>query len=345
MRAHNAATAWLLALSVATTGCATQSTLDRLETAIGSPAPINIVGKGGSKEKPEFTTGGLVVGTKPYAVTSWKEIASTPFRYGKLTLLAGEKEQVRLGKEFATEASGDRERWDTILDSRFTAMADVLGGQMPRVDIKFRLVPSGVRYRFAARQPFNDFGAASLELLAVIPPSGELDRDWLLAETITAVHELFHVIRKDPKRFSREIAMAEEEIQAYLVEMCSSVIASHQIPDSLFVFPKVLEDAVDPDERDILIRDVYAQALEQGNEPTVVGLSVSMLAFFRYLTQLKSAGFASPGASESLPLCKATARDELHWAEADIDLQIKNVAGRVPKLPQVSRFGSDQRKP
>ena len=330
--------AWLLFLSAIVSGCASQSTVDRLEGLIGSPTEaINIVGTAGSREQPEFITGGFLAGSRAYAVANWNEIASTRFASGKLALLAAENEKIRLGKVFASTESNDQERWDTLLSSRFAVMADLLGGQMTRVDIKFRLVPSGVRYRFAAKQPFNGFDAISLELLAVIPPSKELNRDWLLTEAITAMHESFHVIRKDSRRFPREISRPEEEIQAYLVSMCSSVIASHHLPDALLAFPKSLEEAVDKDERDIAIADVFQQMLEQEDQPTVVGVNVAMLAFFRYLTQLKSSGVIAPAANDSMPLCKATARDELHWAEHDIDLQIRHLAEQAAKLAPASR--------
>lgn len=277
--------------------------------------------------KAALITGGILAGKEPYSVARWRDLAAEQFSSGSISLLVAEHESTKPDALLAVSGKRGQTRLAAAFSAHFSILKEILGRELPTLNIIFRLVPSGVNYRFETRNLLADYRVLPIELIAVIPHNGELNEVWLDAIARKAVHETMHVLRFDPARFPNKISPYENEAQAYAMEFCTTYMVKDYLPDSVFSFPKSLEDAVG-DQRDVTLAELFRELKDHHEPATISGFNILALAFHRYNVHLKKNGLM-PQARDAMPFCRAVAHDKIKWADGTADLQIEDLAVKL----------------
>jgi hypothetical protein len=218
---------------------------------------------------------------------------------------------------------------ETQLVRQFDVLERLRGAPTPRPVVKFRMVPSGVTFDYLARTYPREDEKPPLDLLIVAPQAGMTLEAWVQSIVMTSVHEYVHMLQWD---YAGEGAadLYVQEAQAYGVQICATWLANEIVPDIVYKFPPLLEEAVG-DYRDIPIAEIISQSKEQNESPTVAGMGAAVLAFHRFFTELKERENRPAVIDQALPLCSAIARGDLIWNDKGIDAKISEFAKAAPR--------------
>jgi hypothetical protein len=288
------------------------------ETGIASNE-INFVGKALVSGQLVAKSGGVARGTKELGETKWLIALKTTTGIGSITLLAPEDMQGQKLAELPTNAVSLESELRLQFQSRFAALRQITGKDLPPADFVFLLIPDGYGYRHDAAHTISEGQPNKFEfVLLVTTKKGSFEAS-LTRAARTAVHEFIHTLRWDEKSFPRKIAPAADEANAYLLEYCTAFLVRNQVPETVFSFPNSLIDVVG-DYRDVAVDELYRQLVEQRADlPTTIGLSVAALAIHRYYSERRKTGRLKLDGDSALPMCKAAANDRLVWDSKEIE--------------------------
>ena len=153
---------------------------------------------------------------------------------------------------------------------------------------------------------------------------------WITSLVTTSIHEYVHMLQWD-RVGVRTADLYAQEAQAYGVQICTTWFANDVVPDVVYKFPPLLQEAVG-DYQDIPVAEIISQSRDQNESPTFAGMGAAVLTFHRFFTELKEHEKKPAVISQALPLCRAIARGDLVWSDKAIDATISEFA-RTAKRP------------
>lgn len=316
--------AWLIAFSCAHAAAENLGTNDSILQAPPSTGHINFVGRKPIQQGFEAVTGGKTSGSRRYRVEKWQE--SVPYQFGKgiLTLLWSADDATLSSSGVLSDGPRVRAVMETQLVKQFDVLERLRGVPTTRPIVKFRIVPSGVSFEHLARTYPREGEKPPLDLVVVAPQPGTTLEAWIQSIVMTSVHEYVHMLQWD---YAGEGAgdLYVQEAQAYGVQICATWIANEVVPEIVYQFPPLLQEAVG-DYRDIPIAEIISQSKEQKESPTFAGMGAAVLAFHRFFSELKEREHRPAVINQALPLCSAIARGEITWSDKGIDAKISEFA-------------------
>jgi hypothetical protein len=212
---------------------------------------------------------------------------------------------------------------ETQLVKQFDVLERLRGATTTRPIVKFRVVPPGVTFEHLARTYPRDAEKPPLDLVFVAPRPGISLETWVNSLVMTAIHEYTHMLQWDDSRYNEDLYV--REAHAYGVQICVTYLANDIVPDIVYKFPPMLQQAVG-DYTDIPVAEIISQSREQKEAPTFAGMAAAVLTFHRFFSELKERQDGKPTIGQAEPLCSAIARGHLDWSATEIDRKISEFA-------------------